>query len=267
MKGDLKTMGATLVYRPGTDIIAGIKLTNVMFSYAYLLQPRPKNDLKAGTFGADLLIDRKDTEALTLLEEYMQSAIEEGKETAWNNKLPKNLNFPWREGDAEKNSIEEGMLVLKTTTKRQPQLFIREEDDNSPRAFSSDEEAESELYSGMIGEAFVTLRPFTFQNTNNGVTAYLGAVCKTAKGTPIGAKTDYQDVFSVLPSTTLFPAPGAKAEKPSVKAPVEVKEEPVSTAGLLSGLPPKKKVAAAAAPAEPEVAEGFSLASLIKNQK
>ena len=51
---------------PETGRIKRLLTGDVMFSYAYLLQPRPETDLKKGTFGADLIIlDDETLKAIT----------------------------------------------------------------------------------------------------------------------------------------------------------------------------------------------------------
>ena len=264
-------MGAEFVYVQGSEKLAGLRLTNVRFSYAYLLTPRPEKDLKAGTYGADLLIDLQDKEAIQLLNEYFSIVEKDGIETAWNGKRPKNLKMPYRQGDGESNEIEEGTLVLKTTSNRQPALYIREEGEEFPRKISDMEEAEAEIYSGMIGEALVKIVPFNWQNTNQGYTAYISAVCKTGKGTVIGAKTNYDDVFSTVKTTDVFSA----GKKPDTATPAKQEASKPVQEDVLAALANTKSMAQTKKPTsathkakapepepEPE-APAFSLASLL----
>jgi hypothetical protein len=173
-----------------TGKITRVRLSDVVFSYAYLISPRPEDDFKAGTYGAELLFD--DTETLAAVKEYLKEVMDDAKENTWKGKVPKDLHLPLSEGDEEKD-LEAGMWKIKTTTKKQPQLFIKPE--GSSTAHEVDEDELDEIYSGMIGDAIITFRAYNYNNIK-GITAYLNAVCKTGEGTVLSARVSYEDEFS-----------------------------------------------------------------------
>ena len=78
--------------------------------------------------------------------------------------------------------MEADAFVLKTSSKMQPKLFIRDEDDT--RAHEVTEEELDDIYAGMIGEAIVSFKAYSY-NGIRGIKAYLNAVCKTGDGQPL----------------------------------------------------------------------------------
>lgn len=255
-------MGAELIRNQKDDVI-GIKLTDVVFSYAYLLSPRPESDLKKGTYGADLLIDLTDTEAIQTLSEYVNDVKLAAKASAWGNKLPKNLKMPYRQGEGDKNELETGKLVLKTSTKSQPALYIKDSPEDDPRKVDDIEELESTFYSGMIGEAFVKITPFSYQNTSFGISAWLSAVCRTDEGTPISSKADYEDIFKGTNRSVFASKKTDTKKKPVEQDEPEVEDTLASLTKQTSKASTTPKKTAKTILDEPEVEEEFSLDSLL----
>lgn len=171
--------------------IINMKTRDAGFRYAFLVNARPESDFAPGTYGADLIIEDKETK--TEIKEYLREVIEEGKNTIWKGKIPKDLHLPVKAVDPEKESgVDEEAMVIKTSTKMQPKLYIRRD---SGKAVEVGEDEIDEIYSGMIGEAIIKFVTYDFKG-NRGVKAYLSAVCKTGNGTPIGGNTNYEEVFS-----------------------------------------------------------------------
>jgi len=172
--------------------IRSIQTAESIFSYAYLVSPRPESDFKAGTFGTDLII--RDDETIAAIKEYINQVMKEAKEDAWDGKVPKNLSLPVRMGDDE-IPLEAGALVLKTSTKIQPKVFIRDKDTGKAREVTEEEIEDGEIYSGMLGEVIFSLRAYNY-NGVKGITAYINAACKTGIGTPLGIKYNFEEEFS-----------------------------------------------------------------------
>lgn len=215
---------------PETGKTVSLHLTDVTFSYSYLVSPRPENDFNPGTYGTELIIH--DQETLKAAKDYLNEVMEEAKTTTWNNKIPKGLHLPIKKGN-EDNDLEQGNFVLKTSSKQQPKLFIRPDD--SERAKEVTEDELDEIYAGMVGEAIVKFRAYSY-NGINGVKAYINAVCKTGDGTPLAKKVSYEDVFS---GETDFDAP-APAKKAAPKKAAK-KDDDIDLDNMLSGQPTTAK--------------------------
>lgn len=215
---------------PETGKVSSLHLSDVTFSYSYLVSPRPENDFNPGTYGSELIID--DTETVKGIKDYLNEVIEEAKSTTWDGKLPKKLNLPLKKGNEEKE-LEKDKFVLKTSTKQQPKLFIRK--DEETRAKEVTEEELDEIYAGMIGEAVVKFKAYSY-NGINGVKAYLNAVCKTGDGNPLVKSVSYEDVFS---GETEFDAPAKPTKKAAPKK--EAKSDDVDLDNLLSSQPTTSK--------------------------
>lgn len=222
-----------------TGLIKSVQTGRVLFSYAYLTSPRSEQDFKPGTFGADLIILDEATEAA--IKEYLQEVIAEATPKVWEGKLGKQFYIPFRAGD-EEIDIEAGHYVLKSTTKRQPRILIRNE---YGKAHEIEEDEIEDIYSGMIGEAIISLRPFNY-NGKKGITCYLSAVCKTEDGTALGSNISYAEAFSSsgefdeeAEEETIPAAKKGKKSAPKVEE-VEEAEEDVSIDSLITGKPASK---------------------------
>jgi hypothetical protein len=212
---------------PETGKIKSLQVSDVLFSYSYLVTPRPESDFNAGTYGTELII--RDSETVSSIKKYLQQVIEEARVTTWEGKVPKTLNLPLKAGN-EDSDLESGAFVLKTSSKTQPKLFIRL--DHETRAHEVTEEELDEIYAGMVGEAIVTFRAYAY-NGIKGIKAYLNAVCKTANGKPLSGKVSYEDAFS---STSEFDAPEVivKTTKKTVATNLEDSDSELNLDALLS---------------------------------
>lgn len=190
-----------------TGKIKTLQVQDVVFSYAYLVSPRGEKDFNPGTYGTELIISDDDT--VKAIKEYLNQVIEEAKSTTWDNKIPKNLNLPIRQGN-EENEYEKGAIILKTSTKNQPKLFIRPEGET--RAREVEEEELDEIYSGMVGEAIVKFSAYSY-NGIKGIKAYLNAVCKTGDGESFESSISYEDAFSEASDFDIEAKPSKKATK------------------------------------------------------
>jgi hypothetical protein len=174
-----------------TNVIKSLKTGDVVFSYAFLTSPRPEGSLNPGTYGAELIISDEETKKEVM--EYLKQMIEDGKKNTWKGKIPKDLYIPVRDPDEENEHEKDALIVLKTSTKIQPKLYIR--DPETGRAHNVEEDEEEEIYSGMVGEAIIRMVVVDFKGFH-GIKAYINAACKTADGTPFGSVINYEDEFS-----------------------------------------------------------------------
>lgn len=211
---------------PETGRITSLHLQDVTFSYSYLVSPRPETDFNPGTYGTELIV--KDADTVRAVKDYLNEVMEEAKVTTWENKVPKQLNIPLKIGNVE-NELEAGAYIVKTSSKQQPKLFIRPE--GSERAHEVTEEELDEIYAGMVGDAIVKFRAYSY-NGIKGIKAYLNAVCKTGDGTPLAAKTSYEDVFSG--PTEFDTAPAPKKAAPKKVQPAQTEDDTVNLDAMLS---------------------------------
>jgi len=230
-------MGLTLDRDTGN--IRSLKAEGVTFSYAFLTSARPKDNYKAGTYGAELVINDKETEKE--ITQYLKQVIEEAKDTLWKGKVPRDMKLPIRETN-ENNELENGaVVVLKTSSKNQPKLFIRNEE--SGRAHEVAEDEIEEIYSGMIGEAIVTFRAYDY-NGIRGVTAYLNAVCKTDEGTPMRKTASYEDAFSLETEFDSQPAQKSKPKQKQTEEELEIEDGELDITSFIKPKPVAKSTSA-----------------------
>jgi hypothetical protein len=173
------------------DSIFQLKTADSRFSYSYLIKPRTEDNFGAGTYGTELII--KDKATIKAIKQYLDEVVRAAIPNVWNNKLPKSIHMPFREGDAD-NELEAGAYVLKTASKIQPKIFIRL--DGESKAHEVEEDELDDIYAGMIGEAVFAFSAYNY-NGACGIKAYLNAVCKTGDGEPLAARVDYESEFSL----------------------------------------------------------------------
>ncbi len=178
------------INRNDDNKIVSLQTNDGVFSFAYLVEPRPESDFKAGHYGTDFVT--RDPETLKAIKEYLNEVIQTAVKDVWENKMPKEMLLPLKKGD-EASDLTKGAYVLKTHTKHEPKVYIRNE---SGRALEVTPDEFSDIYSGMIGEVVIKFSAYSYGG-NKGITAYLSAACKTANGTPLGSKGNYEDDFSI----------------------------------------------------------------------
>lgn len=216
---------------PETGETTALHLSDVIFSYSYLVSPRPETDFNPGTYGTELILT--DQESVKAVKEYLNEIMEEAKNNTWEGKIPSKLNLPLKKGN-EESDLENGRFVLKTSSKTQPKLFVRTENDTKAREVGENDL--DEIYAGMTGEAIVKFRAYSY-NGIKGVKAYLNAVCKTGDGKPLAAKVSYEDVFS---AETAFDSPAAPTPAKKVVQ-TEVATNDIDIDSLLSSQPTTSK--------------------------
>jgi len=221
---------------PETGKTVSLHLSDVTFSYSYLVTPRPETDFNPGTYGTELIIH--DQETFKAAKDYLNEVMEEAKVTTWENKIPKNLHLPIRKGNDD-NELEAGNFVIKTSSKQQPKLFIRNEDETRAREVTENEL--DEIYAGMIGEAIITFRAYSY-NGIKGVKGYINAVCKTADGTQLAKKVSYEDAFSgatdfdAAPAPRSTPAPKKEVASDDIDLDSMLSQQPTTTKAESTGL-------------------------------
>lgn len=221
---------------PETGQTTALHLSDVIFSYSYLVTPRPETDFNPGTYGTELILT--DQESVSAVKQYLNEVMQEATNTVWEGKTPKQVNLPLKKGN-EESELEAGRFVLKTSSKTQPRLFVRNENDTKAREVGENDI--DEIYAGMIGEAIVKFRAYSY-NGIKGVKAYINAVCKTGEGTPLAKKVSYEEVFSGATEfdTEPTPIPAAAPKKAAPKAQTEQNDD-IDLDSMLSQQPTTSK--------------------------
>lgn len=159
-----------------TAIVTG----EVRFSYTHVFAPYAAQPGQEEKYSVCLLIPKTDTKTIKLIEDAVQSATDEGRESKWGGKTPKNLKLPLRDGDEEKdldtNPEYKGMFFLNASSKRKPGIVDHRGND----IIDSDE-----LKSGDYGKAHINFYPFAVSG-NNGIAVGLNNVMKSKDGDSLG---------------------------------------------------------------------------------
>lgn len=152
-----------------------IRIGEIRFSFANVFEPK-RNDNGDGDgdpkYSCQILIPKSNKEALKLIEEATAGAVDKGKETKWNGKIPAMLKKPLRDG-AEKEDDDptyEGMMFLNCSNKRKPGVQVL---DDGMRY----EATEDDFYSGCWGAVTLDFFPYDHKG-NKGVGVSLGNCIK-----------------------------------------------------------------------------------------
>lgn len=158
----------------------------VRLSYEHLWGPAAIGDSDNEKYSGSFIIDKKNKKALTLVNDAVEAAIEEGITTKWGGKKPKNLKLPLRDGDEDREDVAyENSMFFNASANRQPQIV-----DRKKQPILSKEE----VYSGCYGYVCVTFYPFDAAG-NKGVAAGLNIFMKTKDGEPLASTISVDEAF------------------------------------------------------------------------
>lgn len=166
-----------------TKVVTG----KVRFSYAHLFQPWAGQEGQEPKYSVCLLIPKKDKKTLAKIAEAIDEAAQDGISSKWGGKKPKNLHFPLRDGDEEREGAEyEGMMFLNASSKQRPCVV-----DKDLNEILDPEE----VYSGCWGR--VSINFFAYDAAGNrGIGAGLNNVQKLSDGERLGGgRTSAEDDF------------------------------------------------------------------------
>ena len=143
----------------------------VRFSYLHVFKPYAYREGDTEKYSVALLIPKSDTKTVRKIHAAVDAVIEEGVQTKWGGKKPKDLSLPLHDGDEEQPEAPEyaGMYYLNAKTSA----------DHAPGVFDKDREAildPSEVKSGDWGRASVSFYPFN--NRLKGVAVGLNSIQK-----------------------------------------------------------------------------------------
>ena len=172
----------------------------VRLSYAHVWHPRVEDNEKDGAddgkekYSCSILIPKADQKTIENLNKAIQHALILGqKKGLWGEKLPPNLHFPLRDGDAEADAKGEpyiGHWFLNAKSNSQPRIV------DLNRCDILDE---NEVYSGCYARVVLNLYPFNAENKNKGIACGFEAIQKISDGEHLGnAPVNVDEAFGDL---------------------------------------------------------------------
>lgn len=164
----------------------------VRLSFVHLLEPHTMDEDKPGAYSCTLLIPNEDTRTLNAIKAAQKAALEAGKDTKFNGKVPNSWKNTLRDGDEMDPDTYAGYAGHQ---------FIAVRNSRKPGIVDADLNPimdASEVYSGMY--ANVSITAFAYNTSGNkGVSFSINNVRKTRDGEPFGAaRTSAADDFADL---------------------------------------------------------------------
>ncbi len=161
----------------------------VRFSYAHVFEPSAVNEGDTKKYSVSLIIPKKDKATISKVRAAIESALEAGKNSKFDGKIPKKYKDPLRDGDEEREDNEEyeDAYFINASSLQRPSVV--DEDRNE----ILDKE---EFYSGCYGRASVNFYAFNVSG-NKGIACGLNHVQKLKDGDSLGsARTSADDDFA-----------------------------------------------------------------------
>lgn len=181
-------MAKTTVKNP-CKVITGPKTI-----FSYLNVNEPKVPLGGGTpkYSVSLIIPKSDVTTYNKIQAAIRAAYEEGqgKLRGAGKTVPalEDIKLPLRDGDKKGDDAYKGCWYINANSTTKPGVV---DADRQPIIETS------ELYSGIVGRASITLYAFN-TNGNKGIAAGLNNLQKLADGTPLGGHSRAEDDFADL---------------------------------------------------------------------
>lgn len=168
-----------------------VVISNCRLSYANIFEPKAFEGQEP-KYSVSLIISKDDKETIELIEKAIENATNEGKEKYWSGKTPKNLKYPLRDGDEEReDEAYENSYFINANSKNAPQIVGKERDRATGKAIAL---GEDDVYSGCY--ANVSVNFYAYNNVSKGIAAGLGNIQKEADGERLsGAFSKAEDDF------------------------------------------------------------------------
>lgn len=169
-----------------------VLLTDVRLSYANIFEPTSygNNEPKYSTA---ILIDKDDKETLSVINDAIKSAKQNGINGPWGGKEPKGLKMPIRDGDEERDDEPyQNVYFFNASSTIAPQVVGKFLD---PKTGKAVELGPNEVYSGSYVNITINFYPYNAQG-NKGVAAGLGNIQFNRDGKRLDGHSDAEDDFS-----------------------------------------------------------------------
>lgn len=171
-----------------TKVVTG----TVRLSYVHLFEPYSQDSDQEEKFSCVILIPKTDKKTLGKINKAIEAAAEQGKNSKFDGKIPKNLVTTLHdgdeEGDLEKNPEYEGHMFMSISSKTKPGLV---DSDVNPILDST------ELYSGAYARVSMNAFPYNYKG-KKGVSFGLNHVQKVKDGDYLGGRSRAEDDFEPL---------------------------------------------------------------------
>lgn len=178
----------TMAVAQPTKVITG----TVRLSYAHLFEPFSFNDDQEPKYSVVLLIPKSDKATIKKIKAAQKAALEQGKSSKFNGKIPTNWSNTLRDGDEEKDLEDNpefaGHYFMTVSARTRPGIVDR---DVQPILDST------EVYSGCYARASINAFPYSVSG-NKGVSFGLNHIQKIKDGEPLGGRSNAEDDFDSL---------------------------------------------------------------------
>lgn len=178
----------TMAVAQPTKVITG----TVRLSYAHLFEPFSFNDDQEPKYSVVLLIPKSDKATIKKIKAAQKAALEQGKSSKFNGKIPTNWSNTLRDGDEEKDLEDNpefaGHYFMTVSARTRPGIVDR---DVQPILDST------EVYSGCYARASINAFPYSVSG-NKGVSFGLNHIQKIKDGEPLGGRSNAEDDFDAL---------------------------------------------------------------------
>ena len=173
-----------------TKVLVGDPSHLVRFSYVHVFKPVAVQAGSEEKYSVSLIIPKSDKKTIARIKAAINAAIEQGKETKWKGKLPKDLKTPLRDGDEEREEDEvyADSFFLNANCKTKPEIVDR---------YKQKITDEEQFYSGCFGIASVTFYPFDTAG-NKGIACGLNNLMKIKDGDFLGGRVSAEKDFESI---------------------------------------------------------------------
>jgi hypothetical protein len=166
-----------------------IKTGMVRFSYVHVFEPSKMDEDSKEKYSVSIIIPKDDKKTLARINDAIEAALEQGKMSKFDGKIPRKYHNPLRDGDEDREDDEayEDSYFITAKSDRQPGLV----DADLQAIMSSDE-----FYSGCYGRASITFYPYNYNGTK-GIAVGLNNLQKLKDGKHLGGSvTSAEDDFA-----------------------------------------------------------------------
>jgi hypothetical protein len=171
-----------------TKVVTG----KARLSYVHVFEPFSSIEGQEPKYSCVLLIPKSDKVTIKKLRAAQQAALEQGKDSRFNGRIPKDWKDTIRDGDEdfdlEKNPEYEGNWVLSVSSKTKPGVV---DQDVNPIIDST------EVYSGVYARASINAFPYAVSGSK-GVSFGLNHLQKLADGDFLGGRSKAEDDFTAI---------------------------------------------------------------------
>lgn len=167
--------------------------SEVRLSFVHVFEPYARQDsTDTPAYSTVIMVPKDDEKTIGKIRAAQKAALEKGKDSKFNGRIPKSWTDTFRDGDDSDRPEYEGhwYMTVKSQQSRPPLVVDRNKEEILDQR---------ELYSGVYAQVAIDAFPFN-SNGNKGVSFQLLAVRKLRDGEPLGggAPVKVDDVFDDL---------------------------------------------------------------------